>query len=100
MAAHEPGPDTGTDTGTSSRNGEAPATRAEIEADIAATREQLGQTVDALSQRLDIKSRTKAKASDTKQRAIAQVRSHQTLVAGAGALGLVLVGLLVWRRRR
>ena len=41
----------------------------ELQANIEQTRHDLGETVDALSAKLDVKSRTKARLNDTKQRA-------------------------------
>ena len=80
-----------------------PGTEA-IEADIAATREDLAETVDALSAKLDVKTRAQHKAEDTKE----QVRDLATDPAGRptpllGAAGGVAVGiviLLVLRARR
>lgn len=79
---------------------------AEIEADIAATREDLAETVDALSAKLDVKTRAHDKAEDTKE----QVRDFATDPAGRptpvlGAVGAVVAGLIAmrlvraWRRR-
>jgi ElaB/YqjD/DUF883 family membrane-anchored ribosome-binding protein len=39
----------------------------EIEADIAATREELGDTVEALAAKSDVKGRAKAKVEETKE---------------------------------
>ena len=51
---------------TPDQNGpSAPTDREAIEADIAATRADLGETVDALSRKLDVKSRVSAKAAET-----------------------------------
>lgn len=76
-----------------------PTDRAAIEADIEATRANLGETVDALSRKLDVKSRVRASASDTAQRVQAGAKEHPAVPAGV-VLGLVvLVGLVVWRRR-
>ncbi|MGI9156184.1 MAG: DUF3618 domain-containing protein, partial [Marmoricola sp.] len=102
------------------------ATADEIEADIESTREQLGETVDALSRKLDVKSRAKDKVQDTKQRVtdqvagtrargqqlVAQAKDNATdengkvtarVYAPAGATVAVLVGVivfLVWRKRQ
>ncbi|TQL68977.1 uncharacterized protein DUF3618 [Nocardioides albertanoniae] len=40
-----------------------------IQADIEQTREQLGETVDELAAKLDVKSKTKARAADVKSQA-------------------------------
>ncbi len=47
--------------------GSEPRTPEEIEADIQATREELGDTVEALAAKTDVKGRAKAKASETKE---------------------------------
>lgn len=47
--------------------GTEPRTPEEIEADIEATREQLGDTVEALAAKTDVKGRAKAKATETKE---------------------------------
>lgn len=65
------------------------ATKGQIEQDIEQTREALGDTVDELAARLDVKSR-----------AAGAVRSNPVLYGGvAAALVAGLVGLVVWRRR-
>lgn len=114
----EPGPDAGVD---------------ELQADIEATRAELGETVQALSAKADIPGRAKQKVADT-QATIAEKATHAkgTLVekthaaqsaardavtdnagsfkpvvkrgvpvaAVAVAAGLVVIGVLVWCRRR
>lgn len=93
--------------------------RAAIEQDIERTREQLGETVDALSSRLDVKTRMKdnVAARSHQVRQTMANRSHQvrqTMATGsdkvkdhvplttAAAVALVasVVGLALWRRRR
>ncbi len=70
-------------------------TRDAVEADIEATRAHLGETVDALSRKLDVKSRIRAKLHQT----AAQVR-REPAVPSAALVGTVLVvALVVWRRR-
>lgn len=49
-----------------------------IQADIEQTRQELGETVDALTAKLDVKSRARARLDDTKQRAAGQVQLAQT----------------------
>jgi chromosome segregation ATPase len=41
----------------------------ELQANIEQTRQDLGETVDALTAKMDVKSRTRARLNDTKQRA-------------------------------
>lgn len=98
----------------------------EIQASIEQTREELGETVDALTAKLDVKSRTKARLSDTKNQAAVKLqdarakasdltRSAQksvtddhgkpkpALIAGTGALAAVVVttiAVVAWRKRR
>jgi ElaB/YqjD/DUF883 family membrane-anchored ribosome-binding protein len=76
-----------------------------IKADIEATRDQLAATVDELAYRLDVPARAKegvqegiARAKDT---AVETYRESPPLtVAGALALVGVVVGFVIWRRRR
>jgi ElaB/YqjD/DUF883 family membrane-anchored ribosome-binding protein len=98
----------------------------EIRADIEETREQLGETVEALAAKADVKGQAKAKVDDTKERfkrtagdakekishaspdqakgaaagaaSTAKQRPLPFAAAGAFAAGLV-VGLLIARRR-
>jgi hypothetical protein len=125
----EPGPEAGVD---------------ELEADIGATRAELGETVEALSAKADIPGRAKQKVADT-QATIAEKATHAKdavaekavqakdsvvdkthaaqsaardavtddtgsfkpavkqgvpIAAVVAAAGLVVIGVLVWRRRR
>lgn len=78
-----------------------PATREQLENDIELTRAQLGDTVEQLTSRLDVKHRAKARVADTAANTQAQVRQHPTRTAAVGAgLLAALAGLAVWRRRR
>lgn len=90
----EPGPSAGID---------------DIEADIEQTRAELGQTVQALSSKLDVKERTKQKAADTKERVAekADTLRHtatdnpsRTVAIAAVAVLALLAGIVIWRRRR
>ena len=66
----------------------------ELQSEIEQTRQDLGATVDALSEKLDVKTRAS-------ERAAAVRREHGTeLLAVAGGLTLVMVILVVRRRRR
>ncbi|HET8561540.1 MAG TPA: DUF3618 domain-containing protein [Marmoricola sp.] len=67
----------------------------EIEADIARTRQQLGETVDALSQKLDVKSRLKERAKQGREQA-----AEAPVVPIAVVAGVVLLATLLVRRRR
>jgi hypothetical protein len=91
----EPGPDAGID---------------DIQADIERTRTELGETVGALSAKLDVKERTKQKATETKERVVdtahtmGRVATHDPKVKmpliAALLIGALAVGVVVWRRRR
>ncbi len=99
----------------------------ELQADIERNREQLGETVDALSAKLDVKTRTKERIAATRQQAAVRVsdaRSRATVLAsrakdaatdengkptkpvlgGGAGLGVVVVAVIVTavivRRRR
>jgi len=90
----EPGPEAGID---------------DIQADIEQTRGELGQTVEALSHKLDVKEQAKEKAAETKERVAEKadtlrhaatdnpkrtIPAAAIIVAGAAALAFV-----IWRRR-
>jgi ElaB/YqjD/DUF883 family membrane-anchored ribosome-binding protein len=72
-----------------------------LKAEIDATRDQLGRTVDELSARLDVPARAKESAARAKDTAVETYRESPPLVIG-GALALVgvVVGLVVWRKKR
>jgi ElaB/YqjD/DUF883 family membrane-anchored ribosome-binding protein len=72
-----------------------------LKAEIDATREQLGKTVDELSSRLDVPARAKESAYRARDTVVETYRESPPLViAGAVALVGVVVGLVVWRRKR
>ncbi|GAT09743.1 hypothetical protein AU197_14380 [Mycobacterium sp. IS-1590] len=90
----EPGPDAGVD---------------DIQADIEQTRHELGETVEALQAKLDVKTRAKEKVDETKERVAekADTLRHtatdnpkQTVPVAAIVAILAVVGIIVWRRRR
>jgi ElaB/YqjD/DUF883 family membrane-anchored ribosome-binding protein len=72
-----------------------------IKAEIDATREQLGRTVDELSARLDVPARAKESAYRARDTAVETYRESPPLVIG-GAVALVglVVGLVILRRKR
>jgi hypothetical protein len=83
----------------------------DIQADIERTRKDLGETVGALSAKLDVKERTKQKATETKERVVdtahtmGRVAAHDPkvkvpLIAALVIGALAAVGIVVWRRRR
>jgi hypothetical protein len=75
-------------------SGDGPVSADEIEADIERTREQLGNTVDALSEKLDVKAQARHTIQNLKPRTVAIAEA--TLAAALITVGAVLV----WRRRR
>jgi MYXO-CTERM domain-containing protein len=81
-----------------SSNGSTPE---QLEADIARQRDALAETVDALHDRLDVKSRARGKAAELKARATtADGSPRPDLLAGAALAAVLVVALVVWRRRR
>ena len=73
----------------------------QIKAEIEATRHQLGATIDELSGRLDVPARAKESAARAKDTAVETYRESPPMVIGAAvALVGVVVGLVVWRRKR
>jgi len=89
----EPGPDAGVD---------------DIQADIEHTRKELGDTVGALSAKLDVKGRAKNKAAETKERVVdtthtvGRVATQPKVTAPVIALvltGALGAGFVIWRRR-
>ncbi len=74
---------------------------ARIQAEIEATRAQLGRTVDQLRARLDVPARARERAYRARDTAVETYRESPPVVLGA-VLGLVAVavGLVVLRRKR
>jgi hypothetical protein len=73
----------------------------QIEAEIAAQREELADTVDQLTAKLDVKSQAQAKVNEMKHRATTDNgRPRPELLGAAGALVTAGLALLWWRRRR
>ena len=78
-----------------------PADPDQIKAEIDATREQLGRTVDELSSRLDVPARARESAARAKDTAVETYRESPPVVIGAGlALAGLVLGLIVVRRKR
>ena len=72
----------------------------QMEADIAAQREQLADTVDQLTAKLDVKAHAQAKVIDIKHRATTDSgRPAPPLLAAIGAVVVVTAALVWWRRR-
>jgi chromosome segregation ATPase len=68
--------DTAAGTGNGS-DGEQKPDIEELQANIEQTRQELGDTVEALTAKLDVKSRAKARVNDTKLRTKAQLNDVQ-----------------------
>lgn len=88
----EPGPDAGID---------------ELQADIEKTRAQLGETVGALSDKLDVKTRAQDRAAETKEAVVQRAhaatesaRANPAVPVGVVVAVVAAVGLLWWWRRR
>jgi MYXO-CTERM domain-containing protein len=88
----EPGPDASID---------------DLQSDIERTREELGETVGALSEKLDVKTRAEQTVQETKdavaqrsQEVAANIKEKPAVPVGALLAVVALVGLVVWRRRR
>lgn len=93
----EPGPDANID---------------DLQTDIEQTRKDLGETVEALTAKMDVKQRTKDKAADTKEAVLdkAHAVQHATLddgrakvtvpVAAVVVVSTAALVWIVWRRRR
>ena len=83
----------------------------EIQEEIELQREQLAETVDQLTHKLDVKAQSKAKVEDVKAQTkvkVAEVKDLSTTddgkprpeVLGAAAAVVVGIALIVWLRRR
>lgn len=81
----------------------------DIEADIAATRRELGETVEALSAKLDVKQQARDRVDGTKHRVAEKAHTAQQVVTGNPrksipvaafvVAAVVAVSVVVWRRR-
>lgn len=88
----EPGPDAGID---------------ELQSDIEQTRSELGETVGALSDKLDVKGRAQEKAAETKEAVVERahvaseaVKSKPAVPVAAVVAVVAAIGFVWWWRRR
>jgi hypothetical protein len=78
----------------------------ELRADIERTREDLAQTVDALTDRLDVKARAQARAGEIKASAQAHaeeiVHDPRSRYVGIGlaVVAVAAVAMVLWKRKR
>ena len=73
----------------------------QIQADIEAQREQLADTVDQLSAKLDVKGKAQRKVADVKDRATTDTGSPRPeVIAAAGSLVAMTIALVWWLRHR
>jgi hypothetical protein len=86
-------------------------TAPEIQQEIERTRERLGDTVDELAAKADVKARTRAKAAEMKAKAQDRTAGVSERVKGSQAMqrrwplavaaGVLVVGsAVIWRRRK
>lgn len=110
------------DTSSEKSSSETPGVE-EIQADIEKTRAELGETIEALEAKLDVKTRARNKAAQVKEQAatgIGDVQAYagdltsrakilatddqggpaQAVLIGAVAALTLLGALVVWRQRR
>jgi hypothetical protein len=75
-----------------------------VRADIDAAREQLAETVDELAHRLDLPGRAKESALRARDTAVETYRESPPAVLGVAAalvaLVVLVVGVILWRRKR
>lgn len=73
----------------------------DIQADIEQTRQELGDTAQALAAKLDVPAQARQKVEETKKRVAEKTEPVQrNAVPIAAAVAVVVIGLLIWRRRR
>jgi hypothetical protein len=75
-------------------------TTTDLEAQIAAQRDQLADTVDQLGHKLDVKTQAKERAAQVADRATTDDGKPRPELVAALTAVVLLVGALVWWRRR
>ena len=75
-------------------------TPAELEADIARQRDALAETVDQLTHKLDVKTQAKERVAKVADRATTDDGKPRPELVAAAVSAVLLVGLLLWWRRR
>ncbi|HET7066819.1 MAG TPA: DUF3618 domain-containing protein [Nocardioides sp.] len=73
---------------------------ARLEAEIEAQREQLADTVDRLTHKLDVKTQARERVADVRDRATTDTGGPRPELVAAVVGIVVVAGLLVWWRRR
>jgi hypothetical protein len=74
-------------------------TEGELREDIEQTRQQLGQTAEALAAKADVKARAKQKVSQVKEQAAGGWLSNPSALAAAAAVVFAGIAIMLWRRR-
>ena len=79
----------------------------EITDDIERTRQEVGETVAALAGKLDVKGRAQQKVDETKEVVVDAVTDDRgaikpalPVVAAVVGTATILLGIIIWRRRR
>jgi hypothetical protein len=85
-------------------------TEGQLRADIERTRQQLGETADALAAKADVRAQAKQKANQLKNQAAARANqvkeqaaggwlSSPSALAAAAAVVFAAIAIAAWRRR-
>jgi len=71
-----------------------------LEDEIASTRADLGETVDALASRLDVKGRARESVTTATHRTAERMRARPWVPAAAAGVVAAVAVLVLWRRHR